>query len=335
MKVDYHVHLEEGPYSLRWWNRTAEALLRFHQPARDRHTREWMEELASWMHERINRGAYSREWLDLYRARAKELGLSHVGIVDHLYRFKEFKPYFEQHMHLEDDELGRMQRIWLDQVCTDSIDEFVDFILEQQPIWEADGVALKLGIEADYFSGGKEVLAPMIDRYPWDHVIGSVHFVNGWGFDNPEAKERFEGIDLLPLYQQQFQVVEEAIASGLFNFVAHLDNLKVFGFRPSEQELFPHYQRIAQLLKQYGIATEINTGLYYRYPVKEMCPSYRFLQILREYDVPITTSSDSHFPDDLGSYLDEARETLLQAGYHEIATFEKRKRISVELLDRK
>ncbi|MFP3387720.1 histidinol phosphate phosphatase domain-containing protein [Brevibacillus sp. SIMBA_040] len=335
MKVDYHVHLEEGPYSLRWWNRTAEALLRFRQPARDRHTRAWMEELESWMHERINRGAYSREWLDLYRIRAKELGLSHVGIVDHLYRFKEFKPYFEQHMHLEDDELGSMQRIWLDQVCTDSMEDFVSFILEQQPIWEADGVALKLGIEADYFSGGKEVLAPMIDRYPWDYVIGSVHFVNGWGFDNPETKERFEGTDLLALYEQQFRVVEEAIASGLFNIVAHLDNLKVFGYRPHEHELIPYYQRIARLLKEHGAATEINTGLYYRYPVKEMCPSYSFLQILREHGVPITTSSDSHFPDDLGSYLDEARETLLQAGYQEIVTFEKRKRISVELLDKK
>ncbi|MGG1664050.1 histidinol phosphate phosphatase domain-containing protein [Brevibacillus sp. NRS-1366] len=333
MKVDYHVHLEEGPYSLRWWSRTAEALLHFREPAQDRHTREWMEELASWMHERINRGAYSHEWLDLYRVRAKKLGLSHVGIVDHLYRFKEFKPYFEHHMHLKDGDLGRLQRIWLDQVCTNSIDEFVGFIQEQQPIWEADGIALKLGIEADYFSGGEAVLAPMIKSYPWDHVIGSVHFVNGWGFDNPETQERFREADLLSLYQQQFQVVEEAIASGLFNIVAHLDNLKVFGYRPPEEELLPYYHRIAELLQKHGAATEINTGLYYRYPVKEMCPSYSFLQILREYGVPITTSSDSHFPDHLGSYLDEARQMLIRAGYRQIVTFDKRIRQTVELLD--
>lgn len=333
MKVDYHVHLEEGPYSLHWWRRTAEALLSFREPRQDRHTREWMEELTSWMDQRVSRGAFSQEWLDLYRERAKELGLVHVGIVDHLYRFKEFKPYFEQHMHLGDDELGQMQRTWLDQVCTDSIDDFVEFIVQQQPIWEADGILLKLGIEADYFSGGETVLAPMIERYPWDHVIGSVHFVNGWGFDNPQTQERFRGEELLSLYRQQFQVVEEAISSGLFNIVAHLDNLKVFGYRPAEEELLPYYQRIARLLQQHGTATEINTGLYYRYPVKEMCPSYSFLQVLREHGVPITTSSDSHFPDHLGSYLDEARQTLIHAGYREIVTFDKRARKTVQLLD--
>ncbi|MDF2681496.1 MAG: histidinol-phosphatase [Brevibacillus sp.] len=331
MKVDYHVHLEEGPYSLRWWNRTAEAVLSFHRPATDRHSREWMEELSAWMARRVNQGAYSQGWLDLYRLRAKQLGLREVGIVDHLYRFKEFKAYFEQNMHLKDDRLGQIQRNWLDQVCTDSIDDFVSFIQSQQAIWEADGIALRLGIEADYFVGGETVLAPMIAAYPWDHVIGSIHFADGWGFDNPDTQDRFEKTDLLALYEQTFAVVERAIDSGLFDIVAHLDNLKVFGHRPSEEQLLPLYQGMARALQKQGVATEINTGLYYRYPVKEMCPSYSFLQILHEHGVPITTSSDSHFPDHLGSYLGEARQLLRKAGYREIATFERRERKMVSL----
>lgn len=126
-------------------------------------------------------------------------------------------------------------------------------------------------------------------------------------------------------------MLEQAIASGLFDIVAHLDNLKVFGYRPPEAELVPFYQRIAQLLREHGAATEINTGLYYRYPVKEMCPSYTFLHILCEHGVPITTSSDSHFPDHLGSYLDDAREILRKVGYREIAAFERRIRKMVPL----
>jgi len=331
MKVDYHVHLEEGPYSLRWWSRTAEALLAFRQPAHHRNTLAWMEEVSAGMTRRVQQGAYSQEWLDLYRTRAKQLGLIEVGIVDHLYRFQEFKPYFEQHMHLnQDDELGKLQRIWLDQVCTTSIDEFVSFITLQQAIWAEDGIALRLGIEADYFPGGETVLSPMLSKYPWDHVIGSIHFADGWGFDNPETKERFEQTQLLTLYDETFHVIGQAISSGLFDIVAHLDNLKVFGHRPPEEELAFLYQRIARLLKEHDTATEINTGLYYRYPAKEMCPSDNFLQILHEYGVPITTSSDSHFPDDLGSHLDLARNTLKRVGFKEIATFEKRKRKLVE-----
>lgn len=331
MKVDYHVHLEEGPYSHRWWNRTAEALLAFRQPEYGRHTLQWMEQVADWMSQRLNRGAFSSEWLDLYRLRAKQLGLTEVGIVDHLYRFREYKPYFEQNMHIENDELGKLQRTWLDQVCTTSIDEFVSFIQSQKPIWEADGIALRLGIEADYFVGGETVLAPMIASYPWDHVIGSVHFAEGWGFDNPDTQERFAQSDLQALYEQTFQVVERAIGSGLFDIVAHLDNLKVFGHRPPEEAMVPLYQRIARALRDHKVATEINTGLYYRYPVREMCPSYRFLQILHEHGVPITTSSDSHFPDHLGSHLDGARKLLYKAGYRELATFERRVRQLVSL----
>ncbi|MCM3593006.1 histidinol phosphate phosphatase domain-containing protein [Brevibacillus borstelensis] len=326
MYVDYHVHLEEGPYSLRWWTRTAEALLSFRQTADQKHALEWMEDLSDQMNRRIKQGAYSRVWLDLYRKRAKELGLSHVGIVDHLYRFKEFKPYFEANINLGDDELGRMQKLWLDQVCCTSIDAFVSFIQEQKPIWESDGIDLRLGIEADYFSGGEAVLAPLIRQYPWDHVIGSVHFVGGWGFDNPDTQSRFAETDLRLLYRDVFQTVEEAISSGLFDIIAHLDNLKVFGHRPEEEQLLPYYQRIAQLLRQHDTATEINTGLFYRYPVKEMCPSPSFLRVLREQGVPITTSSDAHFPDHLGSFLPEARKALKAAGYTEIVTFEKRVR---------
>ncbi|KGT72810.1 histidinol phosphatase, partial [Bradyrhizobium japonicum] len=297
-----------------------------------KHTLAWMEGVFPRLQERIDRGAYSSDWLDLYRIRAKREGLTVVGIVDHLYRFREFKPYFETYMQLADDHLGRLQRTWLDQVCVVSIEEYVAFIQSQKECWEADGVGLKLGIELDYFPGGEAVLASVIQRYPWDHVIGSVHFLNGWGFDNPDTKERFADTDLLALYGKVFHVVEKAISSRLFDIIAHLDNVKVFGYRPPETALLPYYQRVAKLLKRHNIATEINTGLYYRYPVKEMCPSVRFLEVLAQHQVPITTSSDSHFPDHLGNYLPQARELLKKAGYRNIVTFDRRKRRELPLL---
>jgi histidinol-phosphatase (PHP family) len=73
--------------------------------------------------------------------------------------------------------------------------------------------------------------------------------------------------------------------------------------------------------------TEINAGLYYRYPVKEMCPSPAFLDILINEGVLFTTSSDSHFPDDTGAFIDQNTETLLKKGVTQIATFEKQQRI--------
>ncbi|WP_053367731.1 histidinol phosphate phosphatase domain-containing protein [Bacillus sp. FJAT-27245] len=326
-KVDYHLHLEEGPYSLNWLNRTNIALDYFAPLTEQRHSLEWLKKSLDRLADRLQKGSYDPAWLDLYLQEAKRKGLSEVGIVDHLYRFHETRAYFEQHMDICDTELGNLQRTWLNQVMTESMEDFVRTISGAKERWAAEGITLRLGIEADYFPGGEEELAGLLSRFEWDYVIGSVHFFNGWGFDNPETQHLFANYDLEELYSNFFAVVEKAIRSGLFNFVAHLDNLKVFNYRPDESVLLRHYERIGRALLETDTATEINAGLYYRYPVKEMCPSPKFLEILANMGVAITTSSDSHFPDDIGNYVDMNTKHLLELGVGEIATFEKRKRI--------
>lgn len=254
-----------------------------------------------------------------------------MGIVDHLYRFKEMKSFYKKYIYLENDRLGTLQNNWLDIVSCVSIEQFAKLIENEKRKWEAEGVRLKFGIEADFFPGCEEDLVEILSQYQWDYVIGSVHFYKGWGFDNPDTKEYFHHFDLNVLYEEHFKVIEQAISSKLFDIVGHLDNLKVYGFRPNEEDLKGYYRRIAQSLKENDTATEINTGLAYRYPINEMCPSPEFLKILSQYEVPITMSSDAHFPDDVGNLLDEARELLKSIGIKKIATFEKRKRIEIDL----
>jgi len=327
-----HVHVEEGPYSFRWLQRTAEALRFFEKQQPDnKHTAAWMQQTFALLQQRLEKRAYSREWLDLYRKRAKQLGIVQVGIVDHLYRFQEYKNYYLSHIHVADDALGRLQEQWLDQVCMTSIDEFVTFLQGEQAHWAADGVELRIGIELDYFPGGEADLASVIEQYPWDHTIGSVHFLDGWGFDNPETEDRFQGADLLALYERYFAVMEQGIKSRIYDIAAHPDNLKVFGYRPTESLLLPMYERIARSLIDNEVATEINTGLLYRYPAKEMCPSMSFLEVLGRFEVPITMSSDAHFPDHLGQHVPDAIAALRQAGYERVVSFSQRKRIELEL----
>ncbi|GHH97790.1 histidinol phosphate phosphatase domain-containing protein [Neobacillus kokaensis] len=327
MKVDYHLHLEEGPYSLRWLDRTNQALDYFQPLKEQRHSIDWLQKSMDRLSERMQKRSYDSSWIDLYLKEAKRKGLREVGIVDHLYRFKETKAYFERFVDISDTELGNLQRTWLSQVMTESMEDFVRAITDAKKRWKAEGIILRLGIEADYFPGGEEELKELLGSYEWDYVIGSVHFYNGWGFDNPETQHLFQNYQLDSLYADFFNVVEKAIRSQLFNFVAHLDNLKVFNYRPDEQILLPYYERIAKALVETGTATEINAGLYYRYPVKEMCPSPKFLNILVNHGVCFTTSSDSHFPDDIGAFIDLNTETLIKKGVTEIATFENRKRI--------
>lgn len=328
VKIDYHVHLEEGPYSFRWLERTSEAMMAFHAPEQ---LKKGSKDFITWqinaLKNRVEQGCYSEAWLDLYLIRAKQLGVKEVGIVDHLYRFKETKAYFENNMLLDHSELGKIQRYWLDSVMTENMADFVELILRSKEKWRKEGIELRLGMEADYFIGSEAELAELLNGYPWDYVIGSVHFVNGWGFDNPQTENRFETLDLKVLYDQFFTTVEKAIRSELFDFVAHLDNLKVFNHQVADSSfMVSWYKRIADALVETNTATEVNAGLYYRYPVKEMCPGTTFAEVLVNRGVAFTVSSDSHFPDDLGKFTEENASMLKGLGVEKLVGFEQRKR---------
>jgi len=331
MKVDMHFHLEEGPYSLKWLSRTLQALAATEPQLKQElghHTLAYAEKMSDLMHNRLQQGPFNEEWLDRYLTTGRARGIEAFGVVDHLYRFRECRSYYEKHMRLDDSPIGKLQKTWLDQVCVASLSEFVTFVTEAKKT-RPD---LALGIEADFFPGGEEELRELLEKYEWDYVIGSVHFMEGWGFDNPETQAEFKDMEPQETYARYFDLLEQASASGLFQIIAHPDNLKVFGFRPSDElELLPHYRQLAESMIRHGVATEVNTGLAYRFPVAESCPSPLFISVLAEYGVPFTLSSDAHFPDDIGMLLDEASAALANHGYTELTVFRNRVPLQVPL----
>ncbi|MFF2479739.1 histidinol-phosphatase HisJ family protein [Paenibacillus sp. NPDC058071] len=327
MKVDFHFHLEEGPYSFKWLQRTASSIANLAGIEEQEHSLAWMTIQVERLQKRLSNGCFSEDWIESYMKTGQQRGIERFGIVDHLYRFDEFRSYYERHMTLDERELGRLQRYWLDRVQIGSIEEYLSAVRRMQ----SKGYPISLGVEADFFPGGEAELKSLLDQYELDYVIGSVHFIDGWGFDNPELQYMFEQRNLLELYTNGFDHVKQAARSGLFDIIAHLDNLKVFNYRPDEADMQELYDDVAKTLKEADVASEINTGLAYRYPVKEMCPSPSFLSKLYAHGVPITLGSDSHFPDDIGMMLEEAAQLARETGYREIVYFENRKRIRTSL----
>lgn len=325
MRVDFHVHLEEGPYSSQWLHQLAESVGPAIGDEHNQSKREWAYEMVGQLAKRLRQGPYSREWLDLYRARAKQAGIEVVCMVEHLYRFEEFRSLYEQRLHLAQDRLGQIQRNWLDCVMNDSLGAYTAFLEEEKKRWRDDGVELRIGIELDYFPGAEDVLAGVIEAHPWDVCMGSVHFIQGFCLHHPETKDKFGRMDLSVLYSRYFDLVEQAIESRLFDVIAHIDAIKAFGYRPDETALLPYYQRVARALSRWNVATEITTVGFHQ-PMKETSPSYRMLEMLAHHEVPITTSSNAFFPDQVGKHLDEARALLKRSGITAISIFERRQR---------
>ena len=107
-------------------------------------------------------------------ARAAERGVDEIGFTEHVY-------YFEQ-----------TQSIWSlpyqTERCRLDLDAYVDAVTEAKQ----RGLPVKLGLEVDW-AGEKageldEILAP----YPWDYLLGSVHWLSGLhGVDSGAGRGRW------------------------------------------------------------------------------------------------------------------------------------------------
>lgn len=162
-----------------------------------------------------------------------------------------------------------------------------------------------------------------------DYLIGSCHFIDGWGFDNPDNLPEFDRRDIDAVYADYFSIVSELIATGVFNIIGHFDLVKKFGHR-ARADHGEMVRRIARACAARGVAIEINTsGL--RKPVGEMYPSEPILSILFDEGVPLALGSDAHNPDEVAYEFALAAGTARKIGYRSISGFSKRKRYDIPL----
>lgn len=182
---------------------------------------------------------------------------------------------------------------------------------------------IKLGLEADYIPGFEAQTRKILEGYPYDFVIGSIHFIDRWAFDDPDEKVKWRDKDINTVYRDYYKLLRRSASSGLFDIMGHVDLVKKFGHRATE-DLTAEVKATADVFKASGVCVEINTsGL--RKPVQEIYPSLGVLKIYREAGVPITFSSDSHDPGDVGKDYDKAKALALDAGYKDYLVFKRRK----------
>jgi len=167
-------------------------------------------------------------------------------------------------------------------------------------------------------------LAEILRQYDFDYVLGSIHFINGWGFDNPANIHEYKKYDLWELYQQYFYTLGQAAGSGLFDVIAHPDLIKKFGFNPGH-DLGGVYREVLQQISDSGACVEINTaGL--RVPKNEVYPSPEFIKLCFESKIPVCLGSDAHRPELVGADFHLVLELLRSIGYNQVVTFNKRNR---------
>jgi histidinol-phosphatase (PHP family) len=189
---------------------------------------------------------------------------------------------------------------------------------------------IKVGIEADFIPGFEAKTKAILDAYPYDYAIGSVHFIDAWAFDDPDEQVKWKDKDIDRVYRDYYKLLRLSAQSGLFDIMGHVDLVKKFGHRPG-QDMTDEIEKTAAVFKKAGVTVEINTsGL--RKPVKEIYPSLSVLRVYQKAGVPITFSTDSHDPKDVGRDYDKAYALAKEAGYSAYNVFKNRRVERVENL---
>ncbi|WP_408955025.1 histidinol-phosphatase HisJ family protein [Natroniella sp. ANB-PHB2] len=204
-----------------------------------------------------------------------------------------------------------------------------DFELVQQVAAGYPELNVRVGIEMDYNPGEDREIKDFLSQFELDYVIGSIHYIDNWMFDHPDYKAEYQNWDLDELYQTYFNYIKQAAQSDLFDFLGHLDLIKLFNFKP-QGSILDIADPVLEVIAENDLAIEINTNGLNK-PVGEFYPSQEILERAYQLEIPVTLSSDAHTAQRVGENLTDVRDLLRMIGYKEVASFRSRERKMIEL----
>jgi histidinol-phosphatase (PHP family) len=217
-------------------------------------------------------------------------GVDEIGFTEHVYYFRQTHAVWSLPYQTER--------------CVYDLDAYVDTVVEGK----RRGLPVKLGLEVDYVGGRQEELAHALEPYPWDYLLGSVHWLDGLAVDQePGVWAEFP---VEEVWRRYLAALSELAASGHVDVLAHPDLAKIFGRRPTQIE-YPELD---------GVALEISTSGLHKL-VGELYPDPAML-VSRP---PITLASDAHVPVNVGRDFDRALAFARAAGYETVTVFEGRR----------
>lgn len=178
-----------------------------------------------------------------------------------------------------------------------------------------------IGVEIDYQVRYEADVRGFLGGAAYDFVIGSVHYAQGESIFSPA----FFDLPERASYEAYLGQALQAVRSGLFDVLGHLDIVKRYGvehYGPFQPERYA--EQIDALLRacvETGTGIEVNTSGY-RGPPEEPFPSLAVLSRYRELGGELlTVGSDAHVVEDLGRDVPLALELAQCAGFEAIAAF--------------
>jgi histidinol-phosphatase (PHP family) len=277
-------------------------------------------------------GPYTAGAVRAYAEAAAARGVSEICLTEHLFRFRQADRLLGGWWDADPDGVLRDQTAayWAAH-ATGDLDAYAGAVLEAaaEPAREGDRprARILLGLEVDYYPGRMDEVAALLAGYPFDLLLGSVHWLGSWGFDQigePAVDRQWDAREAEAVWDAYTGAVEELAATRTTDVLAHPDLAKVSGVRPAGDPS-PWWDRLAKAAADNDVAAEVNSAGW-RKPAGEAYPAPGLLARFRTAGVPVTTASDAHELALVADGTERLRPLLDAAGYTELAAFDTRRR---------
>lgn len=177
-----------------------------------------------------------------------------------------------------------------------------------------------IGLEVGWHAGAPDEVALLLQRHPFDLLLGSVHYVGGVPVAYaPELPPIFEANpDHRTILGPYFEAVLEMVCSRMFHVAGHADMIFTHACRHYRDLSWKDYASeaaaIARAMVRTGTVPEINTGgLQCGFP--DTTPEGGFLaEYSRAGGREVTFGSDAHRPERVGANFAEAAGILATHG---------------------
>lgn len=272
-------------------------------------------------------GVYPEGHIEAYVETAAARGVTELGFTEHLYRCVEAAPALGRFWESPGTphDVAALSEAMVEADLTLSLDKYVETVVAAKDA----GLPVRLGLEVDFFPETIETVAEMLEPYPWDYLIGSVHWIGGWAIDASHSVFEFERRGIEVAWDQYFELEAMLAASGVVDVLAHVDVIKKYGLRP-DTDPRDWYGTVVEAAVGSGTAVEVSSqGL--RNPASEVYPAPELLRMFHSAGVPITLASDGHRSREAAWGHDEIVEAARAAGYDSRLSFDTRKSTSVPL----
>jgi histidinol-phosphatase (PHP family) len=233
------------------------------------------------------------ERLAQYCDGATAAGVTEIALTEHFHRFTKPREVVEGWWASEpDDRLRGYMAAYFDHHATADLDSYVEIVLAAKRA----GLPIVAGLEVDYYPGLMDKVAALLDGYPFDVLLGSIHWLGTWMFDivdSAEQMEHWETRGTNETWRTYAEAIEELAGTATCDVLAHPDVVKVTGRIADAGVVNEVEERIAEAAASSGMAAELSSSGF-RKPVGMAYPSVSLLDRFFALGVPLTTASDTH-----------------------------------------